>query len=273
MSVIAGLASSLLGGVLGGDGKNKSTEQSSGIINGIGQGITGIASTVQQNKMMEEAETMINDMPKYEDSAAFANAGSQAGRADRWAQEGLTSEQKMAAGQGADRASSQSMANASSMDAGLQGAAANQQTLSDSYGKIAQADAQQQQQNRGMAMDANKNFENAQTQAFNVEMGKDQNLMNLHMGDMASKKGTANNLMTNMNNNYQSELNRDSWSRNLPQDNPMTPVAGVTEDNMAMSSNPAPGPLANPNPGFGAMPNQLPMRGTPAFNKPGWLPK
>lgn len=188
-------------------------------------GIGGLIAGSQEEKAQEELRKQIESMPDYRESEAYQNATAQASRADRWAQQGLSSQQLNNANQGVDRAAGQSLANASSLESGLLGQSGTVQSLTDAYTNIAIQDAQMKQENRQQALQANKNLQSAQDDAFSLDLGKSQNLLDLSMGNMASDRqdrvNTQGNVMSGVQNILNQDGAKDKWSGLFGNSNPL----------------------------------------------------
>lgn len=157
---------------------------------------------MRQQSLLDQARATIENMPKFENSDAYRNAASQAGRADRWAQEGFTQEQLNAANQGIDRLGSNALATANTLESGLQGMSGTTASLRDAYTNLATQDAQIQQARQAQALNANKNFQTAQEDAFGFEAGRQLNLLDITLGEMGQSRSDAKagqkNIMTAM---------------------------------------------------------------------------
>ena len=172
-------------------------------------GIAGLIAGSQEEKAQEELKRQIESMPDFRDSEAFLNASAQAARADRWAQEGMSAQQLNQANQGVSRVAGQTLANAGSLESGLLGQSGTAQSLTDAYTSIAMQDAQTKQANRQQALQAQKNLQDAQEDAFSLDLGKSQNLLDLSMGQMASDRQDRLNTQQNITAGLQNVLNAD----------------------------------------------------------------
>lgn len=176
-------------------------------LGGVGAGVGaavglvgGIIAAEQQKRLIEDAKEKIKNMPDYRKSEAYLNAATQAGRADRYAQEGLTADQKALAQTGIERGVGNTLANAGNLQSGLMGMSANATSLGDMYTQLASVDAQQKVANRERAFAEQKNFQQAQDDAFSLDLAKQQNLLDLTLGEMKSDRldsmATQQNIMT-----------------------------------------------------------------------------
>ncbi len=185
----------------------------SGVLAG---GVMGLIQGSQEEKAQKAIEDQINSMPDFRDSEAYLNAASQASRADRWAQEGMSAQQLNNANQGVGRVAGQTLANAGSLESGLLGQSGTVQSLTDAYTNISMQDAQMKQANRQQAIQAQKNLQLAQEDAFSMDMSKSQNLLDLSLGNLASDRQDAVNTQQNLNTLGQNILNADLSDAKLP---------------------------------------------------------
>jgi hypothetical protein len=142
---------------------------------GAGALVGGVGSLIansQAEKAAEEAKQRIANRPKYEDSAAYANAAAQAGRADRYAQQGFSSQERADFDNSQSRIAGGAISNANSLASGLQGLGGVSQSLTDSYRSMLSDDAALQRANRGQAFAQNQNLQQHQAAAYQGELGR-----------------------------------------------------------------------------------------------------
>lgn len=172
-------------------------------------GVVGGIQGNKERKAMNDIESQIRNAPKFTDSLAYANASNQASRADRFAQEGMSAQQYNNAQQNIDRMGSATLNQANDLSSGLMGMSAVSGNLTDAYTNLAMQDAQMKQQNRAIAMNANANLQAAQEEAFGVEMGRQQNLLDLQMGRETQSRQDFQNATGTMASMAQNYLNSD----------------------------------------------------------------
>ena len=211
---------------------------------GLG-GILGLGGSViaqnRQQSLLDEAEKMINEMPKYENSDAYRTAATISGRADRWAQEGLSQQQLNQANQGIDRLASNALSTANTLESGLQGMSGVTATLKDSYANLAMQDAAMQQAQRAQALQAQQNFQRAQEDAFGVELGRQQNLLDLTLGEIGQSRTDSVTGQKNMMTSVQALLDSGALdSQNLSLFEQRKKAGMPLEDAITMSTTSAP---------------------------------
>lgn len=184
-----GMGGSILSGAASGAGTGLSLGGPWGAaIGALGGGLMGFISKNQADKANQNIEDLIDETPDFRESDAYTNAANQAARADRWAQQGLSSQTMNRAEQGIGRVGGAALSNATNLQSGLMGMAGTTRSLTDAYTDLAVQDADAQRANRASALTANRNLQLAQEDAFGMDLGKHQNMLNLALGETASDR-------------------------------------------------------------------------------------
>ena len=183
-----GMGQNILAGAVSGAGTGTALGPLGTIGGGLLGGLMGFISGKQSEKANENIEQLISDTPDFRESEAYNNAVNQAGRADRWAQQGLSSEIMNRAERNIGRVGGTALSNVNSLQSGLMGTSGMTRNLTDAYTDLAVQDAEAKQMNRAGALVANKNLQGAQEDAFGIDMGKHQNMLNLALGDLSSDR-------------------------------------------------------------------------------------
>jgi hypothetical protein len=173
-------------------------------------GFAGFLAEKQDQENQQKIMELIKNTPDYTKSSAYANAASQAGRADRFAQQGLSGQEYENMGQDIQRTGGQAISQAETLQSGLLGMSGVQRSMQDAYLKRLALDNQVKREQQQQAIMANQNFQNVQDEAFSIELGKNANMMNLAAGNLASDKADMSNAMESGMTGVQNYLNSSS---------------------------------------------------------------
>jgi hypothetical protein len=163
--------------------------------------VAGLAQTgiglIQANKAKREAgrrEAAVRDLisktPDFRDSEAYSMGQQQVGYAQRFSDHGLEQNQISYMGDMADRSAAYQVQNAGNLRAGLLGASSAGRSLMDAYRSIGVQDAEMKLRKKNYYHQMLQNMQGLQQQAYEVDLGKQNALIDLESGlmDRASQE-------------------------------------------------------------------------------------